>query len=303
MQIDTSLLREKFIIKEKTAENSNISAQKMRACSNRITLDLQTDQLSREEFIIRADSMHLCARMTGYMLANYENKGPFNPRLKYLKWDIIWDSVLSDYEKRYNEQRWIAVYHKGRIVFSQGEHHKFLDIIEQFQNKDNISYDESLKIAEEAFQKAGREVTIEYSSNVALAISMNNTGGRCSTIIRAPNKTIAFHFYLKPKNENEKVVISQGLISAANFLEGVNLSYFIGTANAKIETGQIDKYSDEAIQMRNARKRLKDIHIKTNSLENRYNVRYRPERPMFDLIIEHTENHTKEQLLAKSIRR
>jgi hypothetical protein len=302
MQIDTSLLREKFVIKEKTADKSNMAAQEMCARSNRIVLNLQTKELSKETFIIRADSMHLCARMAGHILANYENKGPFSPRLKYLKWDIIWDSALSDYERRYNIRRWVAIYHKGKLVFSQGDHHAFLDIIEQFQNRDDTGYSESLGLAEKAFQKAGREVTIEYSSNVALAIMMDSKGGRCSTILRAPNKTTAFHYYIKPKNNNEKVVVSQGLTSAANFLEGMNLSYFIGITNAQLEMEKIEKYSDEAIQLRHARSRLGEIYIKTSSLENRYAVRYRPERPMFDLIIEHTENLTKKQILENSKR-
>ena len=300
MQIDTSLLREKFVIKEKAAEKDDEAAQEMRACSNRIELELQTDHLAKEIFIVRTDSMHLCSRMAGHLLANYENKGPFGPRLKYLKWDIIWDSALSDYEKRYNEGRWVAVYHKGKMVFSEGDHHAFLDIIEQFQSRDETSYSESLGMAEKAFQKAGREVTIDYTSNVALTIVMDNKGGRCSTLLRAPKKTTAFHYYIKPKNDHEKVVISQGLTSAANFLEGVNLSYFIGITNAGLETDLIEKYSDEAIQMRNARRRLGEIHVKTNSLETRYAIRYRPERPMFDLIIEHTEDYTKERIIKSA---
>lgn len=297
MQIDTSLLREKFVIKEKTAKNSDMARQEMCACSNRIVLDMQNEELAKETFVVRTDSMHLCARMAGQILANYENKGPFGPRLNHIKWDVIWDSALSDYEKRYNAGLWVALYHKGKLVFEQGEHHTFLDIIEQYEHKNASTYSNSLSMAEKAFHDAGRDVTINYSSNVALTLAMDSKGGRCSTILRAPKKTTAFHFYIKPQKENEKVVISQGLASAANFLEGVNLSYFIGITSAKIETKQIEKYSDEDLQMRNAQRRLGDISIKINSLESRYAVRYRPERPMFDLIIEHIEDYTIEQIL------
>jgi len=301
MHIDTSLLREKFVIKEKTVKNPNVAAQEMCARSNRMVLDLQSEELAKETFVIRTDSMHLCARMAGHILADYENRGPFAPRLSYIKWDIIWDSALSDYEKRYNERRWVAVYHEGKLVYEQGSHHTFLDIIEQFENKSNGTYNDSLGIAEKAFQKAGREVKIEYASNIALTLVMDrDKGGRCSTILRAPNKTTAFHYYIKPQKDNERVVISQGLTSAANFLEGVNLSYFIGITNVQVESGEIDKHSDEATQMRNARRRLGKINIKTNSLENRYQVRYRPERPIFDLIIAHTEDYAKAQLIKRS---
>ncbi len=299
MQIDTSLLREKFVIKEKVAKGSDLVAQEMCARSNRIMLDMHSVELAKETFVIRTDSMHLCARMAGQILANYENKGPFGPRLDYLKWDVIWDSALSDYEKKYNAGRWVAIYHKGKLVFEQGEHHAFLDVIEQFEHKNARTYNNSLSTAEKAFHDAGRDVTIDYSSNIALALVMDEKGGRCSTILRAPKKTTAFHFYIKPKYENEKIVVSQGLSSAANFLEGVNLSFFIGMTSAKVETDEIDQYSDEGVQLRNAHRRLEDIYTKIKSLEDRYAVRYRPERPMFDLIIEHTESYNKNQILKE----
>jgi hypothetical protein len=296
MQVETSLLREKFDIKEVTAKKTEMAGQEMCARSNRIELNLQADQLAKETFIIRTDSMHLCARMAGQILENYENKGPFAPRLNHVKWDIIWDTALSDFEKRYNTGRWVVVYHKGKIVYAEGEHHSFLDIIEQFQSEEGVSYSDSLKLAEKAFQKAGRDVTIEYSSNVALALNMTREGGRCSTMLRAPKKTTTFHFYLKPKEEDEKISISQGLISAGNFLEGVNLSYFIGIVNAQIAMGEIDQYSNDGIQMSNAQRRIGDIQTKINSLENRYDVRYRPERPMFDLIIGHIVKYAMERI-------
>ncbi len=298
MHINTSLLREKFVIKEKTAGTSKLAAQELCACSNRIVLDMKNKGLDKETFVVRTDSMHLCSRMAGHILANYETRGPFATRLKYLRWGVMWNNVLSDYERRYNKSRWVAVYHKGKLVFEDGKHHAFFDIIEQFENKQDNTYSHSLIKAEEAFQNMGKKVIIDYSSNVALALVMNNKGGRCGTILRAPKKTTAFHYYIKPLKNNEKVVISQGLTSAADFLEGINLSYFIGITNARLKCGEINKYSDEFNQMRNARNRLKEINIKTDSLETRYSVRYRPERPMFDLIITQTEDYAKTNLMV-----
>ncbi|MCK5375346.1 MAG: hypothetical protein KAJ40_08675, partial [Alphaproteobacteria bacterium] len=151
--------------------------------------------------------------------------------------------------------------------------------------------------AEEAFQKAGKNVTINYASNVALIIDMDHKGGRCSTILRSPDKTTTFHYSIKPQNKGEKIVISQGLTSAGDFLEGINLSYFIGITRARVKTRQIDKLSDEANQMRHAQKRIRELDIRINSLENRYTTHYRPERPTFDRIISHTEHYTKMNLL------
>ena len=301
MRVDTSLLREKFTITEKTAENSNKTAEETHACSNRIVLNLQSEGLARETFVVRTDSMHLCARMAGQILANYENRGPFLPRLKYMKWHLLWDGALSDYERRHNQRRWVAVYHKGRVVFEEGSHHVFLDIIEQFEHEEQDEYARSLAKAESAFNEAGKKVMIDYASNVALALSMDRKGGRCSTILRAPNKTTAFHYYIRPLKENEKVAISQGLLSAADFLEGVNLSYFIGITKAQLECGEIDKYAEEVSQMRMAQKRIQEINVRIDAFERRYALRYRPERPLFHLITAQTENYARTALLANPV--
>ena len=125
MHINTSLLREKFVIKEKTAGTSKLAAQELCACSNRIVLDMKNKGLDKETFVVRTDSMHLCSRMAGHILANYETRGPFATRLKYLRWGVMWNNVLSDYERRYNKSRWVAVYHKGKLVFEDGKHHAF----------------------------------------------------------------------------------------------------------------------------------------------------------------------------------
>ncbi|MFP4385921.1 MAG: hypothetical protein ACLFRA_01780 [Alphaproteobacteria bacterium] len=301
MHIKTSLLREKFTIEDESPSSRAGAVKNARACSNRMVVHLQTEELARETFIVRTDSMHLCARMAGQLLADYENRGPFNPRMKDIKWNLLWNSALSDYERRYNKRRWVAVYHKGKPVYAFGEHHSFLDIVEQFETVyQTDSYAQSLVKAEDAFKKAGKDVTIDYNSNVALVFDMERQGGRCSTILRAPHKTTSFHFALKPQKKNEKVVISVGLTSAGHFLEGMNLSYFIGMSNAYLEAGKIEEHSSEFNQMRHARQRLDEISASLSTLENRYQVRYRPERPDFNLMITQTENYVERSLLTEA---
>ena len=302
MRINSSLLREKFTIQEKLPEDDGSLGHEVRACSNRMVLNLEGGSgLIKESFVVRTDSMHLCARVSGQILSDYENRGPFTPRLKKIKWDLIWDTVLSDYEKRYNQKRWVTIYYKGKPVYISGEHHSFLDIIEQFEaTNERNTYKRSLRKAEIAFQKAGKDVTIDYASNVALVIDMDRTGGRCSTILRSPDRTTAFHYSIKPQKDTEKVVISQGLTSAGDFLEGINLSYFIGITRARIKCGQIEKFSKEAEQMHDAHKHLEELAIKISSLENRYTIYYRPERPEFNHIITRTEHYTEANLLNNS---
>ena len=65
-------------------------------------------------------------------------------------------------------RRWIAVYHKGRCIFQEGERHSFLDIIEQCNVHSKESYADTLPFAEQAFQKAGKEVKIDYDQTSLL---------------------------------------------------------------------------------------------------------------------------------------
>lgn len=295
MRIKASLLREKFVIR-----NLSGTTEETDACSNRMVLNLHRDGLQQETFVVRTDSMHLCARMAGRILSNYENHGPFAQRLPYIEWLPLWDSILSGYEHSYNTRRWVAIYHDGALIYEYGSHHPFLDIIEQFENKeiekDTEGYCASLKKAENAFRQAGKTVEIDYNGNVALVISLEPKSGRCSVILRSPEKTTTFHYALKPGENVTKITASHALLSAGDFMEGINLCYFIGMNNAFFAQGGVSKLNkkDETLKKTSsALHRLDEINIALNLLEDRYIVHYRPERPRFDLIIAQTERYAK----------
>lgn len=294
MEIDTSLLRERFVIEEQCADDQG-SALSICAMSNRIVLDLQSGTLPKESFIIRTNTMHSCARFAARMIDNYERSGPIMPRIDTIAWFEIWDDIQSDYDKRYHEESWCALYYKGKMLYSVGEYHGFFDVIEQCDARSHNNYKKAIPMAVDAFKQAGKDIDIDYDSNVALVAAGNTGGGRCSMLLRGAGSKSTFNMNLKPA-KNEKLNVTQLLSSAADFLEGTQLCFTIGEITEKVEQDIIQKYSDEDRKSRHAREQLGKLHATINSMENLYQARYRPERPDFDLLVEASEKETREVL-------
>ncbi len=300
MNIDTSLLREIFIIKEKQYSISNSNAMLIRCPSTRMPISLQSGGLQEEKIIVRTNNMHNCTRFVSKIIQNYEKHGPIARRLTKLDWDELWDKSLNSFERKYNHKRWVSVYHGGKSIYSDGGYHQFFDVIEQCDLINKGKYDISVSMAEKAFSSAGKEVNITYESNVALVAILNKTNGRCSMALRGPDKTNTFNYSLKPKAAGEELNVPQGLSTASDFLEGVQLCYLIGLNNEKLEQGVIEKFSDDYNKLRDARTRLTKLEIQINSMENRHQVRYRPERPNFELLITQTEEYIKNHIMNDS---
>ena len=279
-----SLLREKFTIHPKGEDESQITKT---ALSNRFALNLITNGTVVETYILRAQNMHSCARMAAKMLQDFGKLGPLGVR-EASYWADTWDNAVSAYEKRFNPNLWIAIYKNGRPVFSEGERHPFLDVIEQCDAHQKGEYDNSIKLAETAFNQAGQDVSIKHVSNIAMNLEADGSLVRCSLLVRSPRATKTFSANIQaddPKSMNVAHVIT----AAAAFLEGVELCFMIGTNGVKISRGLILSPSEEEKQTIGARKRIIELDQILDGLEKRFTLRYRPERPAFEHIINDTE--------------
>lgn len=285
MHIDTSLLREKFVLKE-TKPGPDGAPREVVAPSARMVVHLQAGELPRESYVIRCHNMHSCVRMTAQIIQNYDTHGPIMTRKPAIDWYDLWDHALSDYERHYFPHRWVCIYHAGKPIYHVGEYHPFFDIIEKFDHANNGDYEKSVKMAEDAFKAAGKDMRITYESNVALVALLDRYDGRCSMVLRGPDRTTTFNYALKPDQDQNKIHMTQGLSTSADFLEGVQLAFMVGTNDERLNLGLVRQ--DAAAlerQIRDARKRLQQLNIQVNTMEGRYRVRYRPERPDFGNII------------------
>lgn len=294
----TSLLREKFTIKE-TADKT---AEHVVAMSNRIVVPLVSeDKIDNEVFIIRTQNMHSCARLAAAITKEFFERGTIAHRAIPMGWDLLWTDVIKGYEREWNDQIWCAIYHKGRIIYQNGEHHPFLDIIEQCDASNKDEYAQSVIFAEDAFSKAGKDVKIMHDSNIALITACQKNQARCGIIVRSASGATTFNYTAMPSHRNEKPIHAHTTLTvAAAFLEGVQLAFQIGIMNKRLEYKLIDQYSDEDRKYKRTNNRLVNLDRAIGTYENQFSVTYRPDRPSFTEITEKAEK-VAARLLQKEI--
>src|SRR5690606_2829809 len=115
-----------------------------------------------DHFVLRTQNMHSCVRLGAAIAREFYERGSIRQRVQQFRWDFIWRDVVKGYEKDWNDKIWGVIYQNGRPIFSDGNHHPFLDIIEQCALHAKGEYKNCLPFAEQAFQQAGKIVKIDY---------------------------------------------------------------------------------------------------------------------------------------------
>lgn len=288
-EFSTSLLREKYVIKEIVEKGKE--KEPLIALSNRLYLPLKSPIAGQEEeFVVRAQNMHTTLRIAAQMARDFYETGPLMDRKKPYDWEYTYLKIIKGYEKKFNPDRWIVIYHKGRPVYSAGEvqYHPFLDIIEKCDARSKSGYETSMEIAKDAFKQAGKLVNLEHDSNVALIVNITPDEGKLGAIVRGPNRTTTFNMSAKRKAGRD-VKISQCLSVAAAFLEGIQLAFFIGFTEKKLSFELVEPGSDDAKKASEARKKLGRLNGAVQQFENMFDVSYRPDRPNFAKLIDEAE--------------
>jgi hypothetical protein len=154
LEFSTTLLREKFIIRDGRGEH--ISGVPVVAVSNRIVVPLHSKSGQiHETFVVRAYSMHLCVRMAAKIAQTFQRSGPLMAREQKFDFEEAWDSMTEDHESRFTPQKWIVIYNAGKPIFISGEHPAFLDMIEKCDAANPGNYDGSIHLAEDMLAKLG----------------------------------------------------------------------------------------------------------------------------------------------------
>ena len=88
-----SLLRERFVIRDITAADDDAAAPIV-ALSNRLAVPLGVQGgLSEENFVVRAQNMHTCARYAARVAQDYAENGRLIGRKKPFDWEYAWLSI------------------------------------------------------------------------------------------------------------------------------------------------------------------------------------------------------------------
>lgn len=275
-----SLLREKFTIIDvaKRLEDE----PPVIAMSNRIQLDLATpSRHETETYVIRTQNMHSCVRFAAAIYKEFSERGPIMARVSDFRWENIWRDVTKGYEKDWNPNIWGALYYKGKPIFSDGVHHVFLDVIEQCDSVNKEEYEQSIVVAEKAFQRAGKTVKIDHDMNVALIVKVTDFESRCGIIMRGASRKSTFNFTATPfKKDPDKPMNPATILTVcAAFLEGIQLSFEVGLANKKQEYNLVEKYSNEYRKGERATERMANLNTAIMRFEQKHNMFYRPDRP------------------------
>lgn len=276
----TSLLREKFTMTEVGLSDT----PPVIALSNRMAVTFANDKgTERETFVIRTQNMHSCARLAAAMAREVAERGPISYRVSDFRWDYLWRDVVKGYEKDWNPDIWCAVYLNGRLIFSDGNHHNFLDIIEQCDAANKGEYVQALPFAEKIFQQAGKTVKIDYDSNVALIVAIKPEEAKCGIVLRGANKKSTFSFKALQRDaaDADIVRVPTVLSICAAYLEAIQLAFQVGLLNRKYALKMIEKFSDDYRRMERATKRVGALNRACIQFDKDFSVTYRPERPDF----------------------
>lgn len=277
----TSLLREKFII---TEIGGVTDAAPVIALSNRMDIALANSKgTERENFVIRTQNMHSCVRFAAAITREHEERGAITYRVRDFDWQPVWMDIIKGYEKDWNPDIWCALYMNGRLLYSYGTHHNFLDIIEQCDAHHKSDYPESVKFAEKAFQQAGKMVRINHESNISLIVTTTPTEAKCGIALRGANKRNTFSFKAIPRVDGKKEPLRPPTVLSicAAYLEGVQLAFQVGMMNFKYKASMIEPHSDEYRQRERATSRLGNLNRAVLQFDKDFTVTYRPESPDF----------------------
>lgn len=294
----TSLLREKFVMTE--AGDTLSDTPPIIALSNRLVVTY-TNSIGqeRETFAIRTQNMHSCVRLAAAIGREIAERGAITYRASEFRWQNLWHDVIKGYEQDWNPAIWCAIYLNGRLLYSEGNHHNFLDIVEQCDAANKGDYADALPFAEKIFQQAGKTVKIHYESNVALIVSVKPDEAKCGIMLRGANKKTTFSFKaLKRDAAKSETLRSPTVLSiCAAYLEGIQLTFQAGLLNRKYALAMIEKYSDDYRKMERATKRIGALNRACLQFDTDFLVTYRPERPDFQRYVAEAEQFANKILM------
>lgn len=286
-EFSASLVREKIVFTEDNLKPvSGEAAPKESAHhdggtviirSNRILLKMG-QKSATEKIVVRAQNMHTTLRLASKILYSYYKGGSFINRAHPYDWEAQWDSVISRYEKEFNQNIWASVHINGKPVFRTNAS-PFVDVVEQCALLTIDNYDATMNVTESALKQVGKAMRIQHSSNVATVFTDSGDSMRCGIIHRTEMRDTTFNFTATGGEQKNRIMQSVGV--AADYLEAINLRFVIRGLQEKLRTGAVNKISPEANQMRMAVARQMSINKGITGFEDVYDVKYRPEKPDF----------------------
>lgn len=247
--------------------------------SNRIVLPLKTGDHT-EQFVIRAQSVHLCLKTAALIAQEFRKRGPIQNRSPKFNWDELWGKVISGYEYKWNFNRWVRIYCEGQPVFEKGPGKipQQLDLLEEIIFNVRENYKMALSTFHAKVSKDRDDVVVNHKSSLALKAEIKNNTLRCSMQCRsANNSSIITMIATEPKTGTTFDQFTC-LSLFSDFKQGFQYSHLLGLLKKQIKS-ENDK--DTENQIRELEEEIRNIERRIHTLEGKCKVHYRPEKPDF----------------------
>ena len=275
-----SLLREKFTIRDIEKDGEPVIA-----LGNRMVISLPGQSIP---LIIRCHSMHMTLRFGAEIIRHLSYISHVENVNTLMNWEEVWQKLIKPYEKDASPQTWIALYFKGNPIFQDNYHHMFFDVIEQCEYKNNMEgdrYEKSIIMAQKAFRQIGRNVLIEEESHVGFILDTSDRHElRFAIILRIPGHRGTFITRLCTK----KIIPSDHvcLAIAADYIEAINMAVRAGFLEKSLSSGSKKSNYEQVKAHSETMKRLGALQFRIDQAEQKYALKYRPERPDFKEIMQ-----------------
>lgn len=274
-----SLLREKFCVRD-IASNK----EPLVVLGNRLQIPL--GPTGREPpLVIRCHSLHMTLRLLALFIRESEFTGLSEDAAAGYAWAEKWNDLRDGFEKKHSPDTWVTVYHKGKCLFHAGETHAFFDVIEHCQYGNREQYDYAVEMAQATFKKAGKSLLIEHESHVGYVQETIGDTIRLALVLRLPGQKATFTVLVQGAGDDELPPPDyKAMQIGADFIEAINRSVQAGFLQRKILDNKLSDTSQEGRQFKSLTKRIRELNNDIIRNENRYHVKYRPEKPDFKAI-------------------
>lgn len=244
--------------------------------SNRVVYALAGDGKVRR-LVVRGHNIPTTLRLAGRVIDAFKASPAAIDDTAGLDWQTLYDAALSDYDRGFVPETWLAAYVDGKRIYASKPLHPALDLLEAETRGGEIDEPLLKRLAPKLVDI--RSTRLRHDSRAAVVMNESSDGVRCAVIERRRGKDAAFSFHVQnpPK---KRIRLSATLFMAADLFELQNLYALaerVQRALAELKGGGSLPFSldqVEAITTRNTQlaaliKGFHEVHA----------VRYRPAPP------------------------
>lgn len=246
--------------------------------SNRVVSALSSGGKVRR-LVVRGHNIPTTLRLAGRLVDAFKADPAALDGDSAIDWQTLSDAVLSDYDRGFVPETWLAAYVDGTPLYASRPLHPAFDALEAETKGGEVNEPMLKRLAPRIVDI--RQTRLRHESRSAVVMNESSDGVRCAVIDRRRGKDAAFSFHVQnpPK---KRIRMSATLSMAADLFELQNLYALaerVQRALAEVKGGGALPFSldqVEAITTRNTQ-----LAALIQAFHETHAVRYRPAPPAY----------------------